>query len=70
MASAILLEGREKSASLRSISSCRTAARRIFVHASTPEQARIMRLNKGQRVIVGVVAGRKGPEAASLQGVY
>ena len=44
--------------------------RDIFVHASTPEQARIMHLNKGRRVIVGVVAGRKGPEAASLQGVY
>ena len=39
----------------------------IFVHASVLQRAGLMNLNEGQRVVVGVVEGRKGPEAASIQ---
>ena len=39
----------------------------IFVHASALERAGLTRLNEGQRVFVGVVEGRKGPEAASIE---
>ena len=41
--------------------------RDVFVHASGLERAGITGLNEGQRVFVGVVDGRKGPEAASIQ---
>src|SRR5215472_15714244 len=39
----------------------------IFVHASALQQAGLTRLNEGQRVFVGFVEGRKGPEAASIE---
>jgi cold shock protein len=39
----------------------------IFVHASVLQRAGLMNLNEGQRVVVGVVEGRKGPEAVSIQ---
>ena len=39
----------------------------IFVHASVLQRAGLLNLNEGQRVVVGVVEGRKGPEAASIQ---
>jgi len=39
----------------------------IFVHASALERAGITGLNEGQRVLVGVAEGRKGPEAASIR---
>jgi len=39
----------------------------IFVHASVLQRAGITNLNEGQRVIVGVVEGRKGPEAGSIR---
>jgi cold shock protein len=39
----------------------------IFVHASVLQRSGLMNLNEGQRVVVGVVEGRKGPEAASIQ---
>jgi CspA family cold shock protein len=39
----------------------------IFVHASVLQRAGLMNLSEGQRVVVGVVEGRKGPEAASIQ---
>jgi cold shock protein len=39
----------------------------IFVHASALERAGIAGLNEGQRVIVGVAEGRKGPEVASIE---
>jgi CspA family cold shock protein len=39
----------------------------IFVHASTLQRAGITGLAEGQRVLVGVVEGRKGPEAGSIQ---
>jgi CspA family cold shock protein len=39
----------------------------IFVHASALERAGIADLNEGQRVIVGVAEGRKGPEVASIE---
>ena len=39
----------------------------IFVHASVLQRAGLMNLNEGQRVVVGVIEGRKGPEAASIQ---
>jgi CspA family cold shock protein len=38
-----------------------------FVHASALQRAGITGLNEGQRVIVGVAEGRKGPEAASVR---
>jgi cold shock protein len=39
----------------------------VFVHASALQRAGITNLNEGQRVIIGVVEGRKGPEATSIQ---
>jgi CspA family cold shock protein len=39
----------------------------IFVHASALERACITRLNEGQRVVVAVAEGKKGPEAASIE---
>ena len=39
----------------------------IFVHASMLERAGIAGLTEGQRVIVDVINGRKGPEAAGLR---
>ena len=39
----------------------------IFVHASALQRAGITYLNEGQRVVVGLVEGRKGPEAGSIR---
>jgi cold shock protein len=39
----------------------------IFVHASVLQRAGLLTLSEGQRVVVGVIEGRKGPEAASIQ---
>lgn len=39
----------------------------VFVHASALQRAGLTYLNEGQRVVVGVVEGRKGPEAVSIQ---
>jgi CspA family cold shock protein len=39
----------------------------IFVHASTLQRAGIAGLSEGQRVVVDIVEGRKGPEAGSIQ---
>jgi cold shock protein len=39
----------------------------IFLHASVLQRAGLMNLSEGQRVVVGVIEGRKGPEAASIQ---
>jgi CspA family cold shock protein len=39
----------------------------IFVHASALERAGIMDLAEGQRVVVDVAQGQKGPEAVSLR---
>ena len=39
----------------------------IFVHASALQRAGLMTLSEGQRVVVGVVEGRKGPEAGSIR---
>lgn len=39
----------------------------IFVHASALQRAGIGSLNEGQRVVVGIVEGRKGPEAGSIR---
>lgn len=39
----------------------------IFVHASTLQRAGITSLGEGQRVVVGIVEGRKGPEAGSIR---
>jgi cold shock protein len=39
----------------------------IFVHASALQRAGIASLSEGQRVVVGVIEGRKGPEAGSIQ---
>jgi CspA family cold shock protein len=41
--------------------------RDIFVHGSALERAGITHLNEGQRVLVGVAEGRKGPDAVSVQ---
>jgi CspA family cold shock protein len=41
--------------------------RDVFVHASALQRAGITGLSEGQRVFVGVVERRKGPEAASIQ---
>jgi CspA family cold shock protein len=38
----------------------------IFVHASVLQRAGIENLNAGQRVIVDIIEGRKGPEAGSI----
>jgi len=39
----------------------------VFVHASALQRAGITGLNEGQRVVVDVTEGRKGPEAASVR---
>ena len=39
----------------------------IFVHASALERAGIMGLAEGQRVVIDVVQGQKGPEAVGLR---
>ncbi len=39
----------------------------IFVHASVLQRAGLTSLSEGQRVVVGVVEGRKGPEAGSIR---
>ena len=39
----------------------------VFLRASVLERAGITSLSEGQRVFVGVVEGRRGPEAASIQ---
>ena len=39
----------------------------VFVHASALERSGIMSLNEGQRVVVGIIEGRKGPEAGSIR---
>ena len=39
----------------------------VFVHASALQSSGITGLNEGQRVLVGIVEGRKGPEAGSIQ---
>jgi CspA family cold shock protein len=39
----------------------------VFVHASALQRAGITHLNEGQRVLVGLTKGRKGPEAVSIE---
>jgi CspA family cold shock protein len=39
----------------------------VFLHSSVLERAGITRLSEGQRVLIGVIEGRKGLEAASIQ---
>ena len=39
----------------------------VFVHASALQRAGIASLSEGQRVVVGVVEGRRGPEAGSIR---
>ena len=39
----------------------------VFLRASVLQRAGITRLNEGERVFVGVVEGRRGPEAVSIQ---
>jgi len=39
----------------------------VFVHTSALQRAGIMGLNEGERVVVGIIEGRKGPEAASVR---
>jgi CspA family cold shock protein len=39
----------------------------VFVHTSALQRAGITGLNEGQRVVVDVTEGRKGPEAASVR---
>ena len=39
----------------------------VFLRASVLERAGITRLSEGQRVFVGIVEGRRGLEAASIQ---
>ncbi len=39
----------------------------VFVHTSALQRAGIMGLNEGDRVVVGITEGRKGPEAASIR---
>jgi cold shock protein len=41
--------------------------RDVFVHASVLQRAGITSLNEGQRVFIGMVEGRKGPEVGSIQ---
>jgi CspA family cold shock protein len=38
----------------------------VFVHASALQRAGLMSLNEGQRVIVDIAEGRKGPEAVGI----
>ena len=39
----------------------------VFVHASALQRAGLSNLNEGQRVVVDIAEGRKGPEAVSIQ---
>ena len=39
----------------------------VFVHASALQRVGITSLSEGQRVVVGVVEGRRGPEAGSIR---
>ncbi len=39
----------------------------VFVHASALQRAGLMNLNEGQRVIVDIAEGHKGPEAVGIQ---
>jgi CspA family cold shock protein len=39
----------------------------VFVHTSALQRSGITGLNEGQRVVVDVTEGRKGPEAASVR---
>jgi len=41
--------------------------RDVFVHTSVLQRAGIMGLNEGERVVVEIIEGRKGPEAASVR---
>jgi cold shock protein len=39
----------------------------VFIHASALQRAGLTGLNEGQRVIVDIAEGRKGPEAAAIR---
>jgi CspA family cold shock protein len=39
----------------------------VFIHASALQRAGLMNLAEGQRVIVDIAEGRKGPEAVGIQ---
>ncbi len=39
----------------------------VFVHASALQRANITGLNEGQRVVVDIAEGRKGPEAVAIR---
>ncbi len=39
----------------------------VFVHASALQRAGLMGLDEGQRVLVDIAEGRKGPEAAEIR---
>jgi CspA family cold shock protein len=39
----------------------------VFVHASALQRAGLSGLNEGQRVVVDIAEGRKGPEAAAIR---
>jgi CspA family cold shock protein len=39
----------------------------VFIHASALQRAGLMALNEGQRVVVDIAEGRKGPEAAAIR---
>lgn len=39
----------------------------VFVHASALQRAGLTTLNEGQRVVVDIAEGRKGPEAAGIR---
>jgi CspA family cold shock protein len=39
----------------------------VFIHASALQRAGLTNLNEGQRVVVDIAEGRKGPEAVGIQ---
>ena len=39
----------------------------VFVHASALQRAGLTSLNEGQRVVVDIAEGFKGPEAAAIR---
>ena len=39
----------------------------VFIHASALQRAGLMNLDEGQRVIVDIAEGRRGPEAVGIQ---
>ena len=39
----------------------------VFVHASALQRAGLTSLDEGQRVLVDIAEGRKGPEAVGIQ---